>query len=237
MKRLLFLFGLLLFSVNVFAFETDIDFGLTAGGGFCNMKQKQLSVEIEKDYKTGLFGLYANVDAMFTKNFGLFYEVNLDAPFNTSFTAEAKFLAYSLDSSDDGYKSTLFLSQILGAQGCIPIGEKLNIKFGGGFDFAVLHGENKSGFGYNIINGAITYTDVEETLYLFGLGSKLKAQFFFTKNIGLNAGCAVDWYFVGADKFKQKTLLYGTFESTEKITENFFFFRPEVGMTFRLGSN
>lgn len=123
MKRLLFLFGLLFFSVNVFAFETDIDFGLTAGGGFCKMKQKQLSVEIEKDYKTGLFGLYANVDAMFTKNFGLFYEVNLDAPFNTSFTAEAKFLAYYLDSSDDGYKSTLFLSEILGAQGCIPIGE------------------------------------------------------------------------------------------------------------------
>ena len=58
---------------QIMSFASPLGLGLTSdGGGFCKMKQKQLSVEIEKDYKTGLFGLYANVDAMFTKNFIIF---------------------------------------------------------------------------------------------------------------------------------------------------------------------
>lgn len=229
MKKLIAFVVALFAAGNLFALSGDVDFGMVLGGGTCEMENTVLYYRLDKEYKTGIVGAYGNFDLMFTENFGIFNDISFNIPFNTSFTAKAA----GISVGDDGYNSTLFLTELAGVQGGFSINEKFRFLFGGGLDWAVLSCEDKAGFTYNYLRG-LTYTDIEETLWMFGLGAKAKAQFFFTEKIGMNAGFILDWYFIQKDEIKENTLWYGTIEGSGTIYENFFFFRPELGMTIKL---
>lgn len=229
MKKIIAFVVALFAAGNLFALSGDVDFGMILGGGTCEKEDNYLFIKREVEYKTGIVGLYGNFDLMFTENFGIFNDVSYNIPFNTSLSAKI----FGLSNGDDGYKSTLFVSDLLGVQGGFEINEKFRLLFGGGLDCAYLESENKSGFTYNYLSG-LTYTNCEEKILMLGVGAKAKAQFFFTEKIGMNAGFVFDWYFAEYGEVKQKTLWYGTIEGSDTIYENFFFFRPELGMTIKL---
>ena len=229
MKKLIAFVVALFAAGNLFALSGDVDFGMILGGGAGKTERTYYFYTQEADYKTGIAGIYGNFDLMFTENFGIFNDISFNIPFNSSYKQKALGITRDLDS----FKATFFASNLLGVQGGFSINEKFRLLFGGGFDCAIFTWEQEAGFSYDYIEGLIYNLSAEETLWMFGLGAKAKAQYFFNDKIGINAGFVVDWYFVQDDKLKVDRILY-TWENEEISYKNFFFFRPELGMTIKL---
>ncbi|MCR5495301.1 MAG: hypothetical protein K6F15_06645 [Treponema sp.] len=250
MKKLLLGLSLFFASVGLFALDNTLDVGINYGTGSVKRQERLLwsiynvngflypvYYEYLSEYKVDFIGLYAAGDMMFNEKFGLFADVSLNLPVNTELKETSGLASLVNGFTDNNYESTVFLSEIFGAQFCIPLNEKLNLKFGAGLDFALVGGKNESGWYYNFLNNRLSYLDLEELFILAGLGHKVNVQYFFNEKFGVNAGLVIDWYFTGVGLWRTNTF-YGIEDTTRwyEVDENTAYVRPEIGVTFKFGN-
>lgn len=250
MKKLLLGLSLFFASVGLFALDTTLDVGFDCGRGVIKRQERLLwniynvngfqypvYYEYLSEYDFSFFGLYAAGDLMFTEKFGLFADVSINIPGNDTLEETSGLSSLIYGFTDMNYKTTVYASEILGAQFRFPVGDFSYLKLGAGLDFALVGAENKTGWFYSYFTNSIGYMDLEELFILAGLGNKISYQMFLTEKIGVNFGLVVDWYFTGIGLWRSNTF-YGIEDTTRwyEVDENTVYIRPEFGVTFKFGN-